>query len=91
MDNGFGKSPIFVIVGEQEQSFPQQPFLLFFDSEHGFLQQSFLHLDLDMCSVVSFWHLPFPLHAHAEFVVIVVNTNNNIILSDIDRMNFIIP
>ena len=56
-----GKSAITVIEIEQLQLSPQQPFLFFFDSEEGFLQQSFWHLDL--CSVVSFWHLSFP-HAH---------------------------
>lgn len=64
MDNRFGKSAIIRVETEQEQSPPQQPFFLFLESEHDFLQQSFSHLDLEACSVVSFLHLSFPLHAH---------------------------
>lgn len=88
MGRGIGKSPITVTIGEQEQSSPQQPLLLFLESEQGFLQQSFWHLDLALCLVVSFLHLSFPPHAHTELGVIAVKTNNNITLSNMERINF---
>jgi hypothetical protein len=83
--SGVGKSAITIIETEQLQLSPQQPFLFFFESEYGFLQQSFWHLDL--CSVVSFLHLS-PPQAHIEVVGAIVKTSNNRILSNMDMINF---
>ncbi len=74
-----------VIETEHVQLSPQPFFLLFFESEQGFLQHCFWHLDL--CSVVSFLQLS-PPHAHVEVIGAVVKTSNNNKWSDMDMINF---
>ncbi len=93
----FGTSAKTVIETAHSQLSPQQFFLFFLsflesdlesdlESECSFLQQSFWHFDL--CSIVSFWQLFLPPHAHARAVGAVVRTSNNRKWSDMEAINF---